>query len=316
MAIKYSLVVPIYNDAYLAQTFVDAFYSEMSLFLDIKLIEVQVELIFVNDGSLDGSFATLKELSHRYPFVKVIELSRNFGHHIALTAGYEHAAGEYVGMMNVDLQEHPLEYVKMLRCFIDSPNVDFVLGLRTYRGDGFVNRVTSRLFYIFLNRLTGDKTPINASTVRVMNRKFLNAYLRLNEKSRYIPGLENWLGFNHLYIDVNHSQRKVGKSSYNFSKRLKMAFEVVLSFSDLPLRIAALAGFVISIIGFLMTFFLILQSVFFINFQAGYTSTISLIVFLSGVQIMFIGLSSLYVGRILREVQNRPLYLIKKKLNF
>jgi len=311
-----SIVVPIYNDAMLADDFCREFEIVFQNYFNETNIKEEVELIFVNDGSTNDSITALKSIVKKYSFCKVIDLSRNFGQHIALTAGYANASGDYVGMLNVDMQEHPKEIVKFLDHFKNNPETDFVLGLRKYRKDNFINKITSRLFIKVMNKLTGDKTPLNSSTVRVMNRKFVNAYLSLNEKSRYLPGLENWLGFKHGYVEVEHTSRTSGKSSYNMRKRIKMAVNAILSFSDLPLRVAVSVGFVVALSGFFMTLFLLIQKLFLRNMQPGYTSTVSLIVFFAGFQIIVIGLASLYIGRILREVQNRPLFIINEKINF
>lgn len=313
---RVSIIVPIYNDGVLARDFCIAFEIVFQDYYQIQQINGLVELIFVNDGSKNDSFLILKKVAEQFSFVKVINLSRNFGQHVALTAGYAEASGDYIGMLNVDMQEHPKEIIKYLDLFQKDKEIDIILGLRKYRNDSFFKKGTSLLFNQLMNKLTGDNTPLNASTLRIMNRKFLNAYLSLNEKSRYLPGLENWLGFNHGFVEIEHFNRKTGKSSYNFFSRIRMATNAVLSFSDIPLRLVVSIGFLISIIGFLMIFFLFLQKMFFVEMQPGYTSTISIIVFLGGFQILVIGLSSLYIGRILKEVQNRPLYIIKDKINF
>ena len=172
------------------------------------------------------------------------------------------------------------------------------------------------VFYSLLNWLTGNYVPTNAATLRVMSRRFTDAYNSLSEKSRYLPGLETWLGFNSGYLYITHQQRKKGKSSYNFKRRLSMATESILSFSDFPLKLITGFGLLVAVIGFLLIAILVLQKLFFVNFMPGYTSTVSIIVFLAGVQILVIGMASLYIGRILKEVQNRPLYIIKEKYNF
>lgn len=313
---KLSLVVPIYNDGNLAEDFCIEFHKVFKSYFNTENIDNHTELIFVNDGSKDHSIDNLEGLIRNFKFVKVIDLSRNFGQHIALTAGYENASGDFVGMMNVDQQEHPRELIKLLNYFNSNIDTDLVLGLRKYRKDNILNRSTSALFNILMNKLTGDYTPLNASTVRLMSRKFVNAYLNLTEKSRYLPGLENWLGFKHGYVSITHTDRKIGRSSYTLQKRIKMAINAILSFSDTPLKIATCAGVTIAIIGFMMGIYLLIQKLTLSNIQPGYTSTITIIIFLSGTQIMFIGLASLYIGRILREVQNRPLYIVNKKFNF
>lgn len=308
------MVIPIYNDAMLAESFCSEFKKVFVNYLNKETIEDEVELIFINDGSLNDSYNQLKIICDKFHFAKAIDLSRNFGQHIALTCGYEHSKGEYIGMMNVDMQEHPKEIIKYLNYF-KSNEVDIVLGLRESRGDRYINSMTSKLFTLLLNKLTGDTTPVNSSTLRVMNRRFLTAYLSLREKSRYLPALENWLGFKRGYVTIEHKERTFGKSTYTLRKRWGMAYEAITSFSDLPLRIATRAGFLIALIGFILMTVLIIKKLFFIPFQPGYSSTISIIIFLSGVQIMFIGMASIYIGRIFREVQGRPLYIVRETHN-
>ena len=313
--ILYSFVVPIYNDGYLAEEFSTEFEKVFKEYLKTDNISSSAELIFVNDGSPNDSMKFLKVLPEKFPFVKVLGFSRNFGQHIAVSAGYAHASGEYVGMLNVDMEDHPSQIPKVLE-YLKANEFDLVTGIRKERHDTWLNKSTSLMFNYVLNKLTGQNVPLNLATLRVMNRTFTNAYNSLEEKSRFIPGLENWLGFSHGYLEIEHRPRKKGKSSYNFSRRLKMAMDSIISFSDLPLRITAAFGFIIAIVGFLLILALIALKIFVLNFQAGYLSTISAIVFIGGIQIMVIGTASLYIGRILREVQNRPLFIIKEKINF
>lgn len=311
----YSFIVPIYNDAYLAEDFCTEFKKVFEVYLNEKNIENQVELIFVNDGSKNNSIEILKDLSKKYAFVKCIDLSRNFGQHIALSCGYAHAKGSYIGMLNVDMQDPP-DQIPLLLNYMKESNCDIVFGLRNQRKDPWRERITSKLFNITLNKLTGSNTPLNVATIRVMNRKFIDAYNLLTEKSRFLPGLEFWLGFKHGYVNTKHSERKEGKSSYTFRSRMRMALDSIISFSDLPLKFIAFIGLFIASAGFVLTVALIISKIFFIDYKPGYTSTISLITFLGGVQIMVIGFASLYIGRILKEVQNRPLYIINNKYNF
>lgn len=310
-----SLVVPIYNDGWLANDFLKRFKEVFISYFNSEDLDSQVELIFVNDGSKNNSIYEIVELTKSLPFVKVVDLSRNFGQHIALTAGYKFSSGDYVGMMNVDLQEDVSQFIKLVDFLKQNPSYDFVLGLREKRYDGILNKFSSSFFNRTLNFLTGNKTPINASTVRVMSRSFLDAYLELTEKDRYLPALENWIGFNHAYVPVVHNERKKGKSSYNFTKRFRMAINAITTFSDKPLKIAAIIGFFITSFGFFMGLRLIIIKLFYSEIIPGYTSTISLIIFLSGVQLLFLGLTAVYIGKILKEVQNRPLYIVKKTFN-
>lgn len=312
--IKYSFVVPIYNDAYLAEEFCQEYLKVFQQHLGVTDIATQAELIFVNDGSRDDSAETLAQLPARFPFVRVINFSRNFGQHIALSCGYRHARGQYVGMLNVDMQDPPDQIPPLLR-HLQNEDCDIVFGVRRRRSGSTADDLTSRMFGFVLNKLTGYDVPLNTATLRVMNRRFVDAYNTLSESSRYLPGLESWLGFKRSYVEVTHQERRRGKSSYNFTRRVKMAAEAIISFSDLPLKITVVFGFVVVALSFLLALALAIQKLFFVEVQLGYTSTVCVIVFLGGVQLSVIGLASLYIGRILREVQHRPLYVIRNTVN-
>lgn len=313
--VKYSFVVPIYNDAYLADDFCALYQEAFRRHLGATDISAHVELIFVNDGSGDDSAETLAVLAARYNFVRIIHFSRNFGQHIALSCGYQHARGQFVGMLNVDAQEAP-DQIPLLLEHIETTDCDIVFGVRRHRAGSTADSVTSRLFALVLNKLTGYDVPLNVATIRVMNRRFVSAFNALAESSRYLPGLESWLGFKRGYVEVTHQERKRGRSSYTFARRLAMAAEAVISFSDLPLKLTVVAGFVVVFLSFLLAAALVMQKLFFADVQLGYTSTVCLIVFLGGIQLSVIGMASLYIGRILREVQRRPLYVIRDTVNF
>lgn len=311
---SYSFVVPIFNDGSLAEEFCREYRRVFEEFLGDTAIADRIELIFVNDGSRDDSAEILAGLPEKFPFVRVINLSRNFGQHVALSCGYKHATGDHVGMLNVDMQDPPSEIPALLRR-IEQGDVDIVFGLRRQRVGSKLDRMTSFLFGVTLNKLTGYDVPLNVATLRVMNRRFTDAYNRLTETSRYLPGLESWLGFKRAYVEIDHQERKRGRSSYNLRRRLLMAADAIISFSDLPLKMTVFLGFAVVGVGFLLTLVLILQKMFFADVQLGYTSTVTVIVFLGGVQLILIGLASLYIGRILREVQHRPLYVIRDTVN-
>jgi|HubBroStandDraft_6_1064221.scaffolds.fasta_scaffold17137_4 glycosyltransferase involved in cell wall biosynthesis len=306
----YSFVVPIYGDGYLAVPFCEAIQTAMGNLLKGCDIADFVEVIFVNDGSPNNSQDQLLEARRCFSFVRVIELSRNFGQHVAVSCGYRFATGRYVGMINADQQDPPDQIGRLIDA-MNAGNCDIAIGLRSERAESWLNSFTSRAFHAGMNLLTGAKTPVNAATLRIMSRQFVDAYNQLSEKTPYIPGLENWLGFRHVYVPIRHQARISGKSTYSFRKRWRLAVESIIGFSDLPLRIAATLGFAITSIGMLLSLGLVIQKLFFTKFAPGYTSTITIVVFLGGLNLMFLGLVSLYVGRILREVQGRPQYIVK-----
>ncbi len=309
--ITFSFVVPIYNDGYLAGRFCAEFDRVFQEYLAQKDIAPLVELIFVNDGSMNDSAETLRAVCDEHRFARVINLSRNFGQHIAVSCGYQSALGSFVGMLNVDMEDPPAEIPRLIEA-MKTNDYDITYGLYENKP----NRITSFLFHHTLNRLTGYRVPTNTSTLRVMNRRFIDAYNGLVEKSRYLPGLEMWLGFRQGYVPVRHQERKIGKSSYNLRRRVRMAVESIISFSDLPLRLVAAFGFAVAVLGFILIVILIVQKLLFLDFLPGYISTVVVIIFFGGLQICGIGMASLYIGRILREVQNRPLYVVRDTYKF
>ncbi len=312
--VKYSFVIPIYNDGALAEDMCKEFERVFKEYVGKEDILGEAEIVFVDDGSKNDSVALVKKACDAHPFASLVTLSRNFGQHIAITCGYEHAKGDYVGMLNVD-QEDPPDQLPVLLDAIQSKEDDYdiVGGMYPRRDVPLFSKVTSYLFHLFLNRLTGYNTPTNASTARVMNRRFLTAYNSLNERNRYIPGLEKWLGFRYGYVPVRHQPRRSGRSSYNFRRRLRMATDSIISFSDFPLRLAVKVGMWVAFGGLALALLLIADKLFFTATLPGFVSTIAVIVILGGAQISVTGLVSLYVGRILAEVQGRPLYIVRER---
>jgi glycosyltransferase involved in cell wall biosynthesis len=310
---KYSFVVPIYGDGCLAEDYCLALQRQMLAIVGEKDLAAEIELIFVNDGSPNDSQRYLEDMSRRFSWVRVIELSRNFGQHIAISCGYQFARGQFIGMMDVDMQDPPDQIPLLLAPLIED-KCDITIGLRAQREERWSERITSYAFHSLLNWLTGARSPINIATMRMVNRRFLNAYNQLTERSTYIPGLQNWLGFRHAHIPIRHQKRERGKSSYTFFKRLRLATESIISFSDLPLRLAAAAGSVIAGLGLILALVLIIDRLYLGTVAPGYASTIVVVIFLGGTNLMFLGLIGVYVGRILGEVQGRPRFIIKSFL--
>ena len=308
---KYSVVVPIYGDGALARDFCVELEKVFRKHLGVQDITCDLELIFVDDGSRNDSAALVKKVCDEFAFARLIVLARNFGQHIALSAGYRAARGEFVGMLNVD-QEDPPDQLLVLLEPLERGDYDIVGGLYEKRHVPLLARTTSYLFNVTLNYLTGYNQPINVSTVRVMSRKWIDAYNGLAEKSRFIPGLEQWLGFRYGHLLVKHQKRKVGKSSYDFRRRLRMAQDSVISFSDYPLKMAVKFGLAVVAFGLLLLVGMVIDRLFFQHFLPGYLSTITAVILLGGIQVMVTGVACLYIGRILAEVQGRPLFVVRE----
>ena len=311
---RYSMIVPIYGDGALANAFCLEFARVFQAYLRTDDIAEAVELIFVNDGSPNDSLDHLQKVSQVHRFVRVVGLSRNFGQHAALAAGFAHARGEYVGSINVDMEDPP-DQIPLLLAEFEKTECDIVFGLRRERHSPWLVKVTSTLFHWVLKSLTGYQYPSNIATLRIMSRRFTEAYLRFGEKAPFLDGLQFWLGFKRAFVPIAHQERAQGRSSYNFRRRFLMAMDSIISFSDLPLRLTVVAGAIVAACGFIYALVVIYLRLF-VNVQAGYSSLVSIIMILGGVQILVIGLASLYIGRILKEVQNRPLYVVREKFGF
>jgi len=307
----YSFVVPIYNDGALARAFCLEMAAVFRPYVGHDDLARDLEVIFVDDGSRNNSVELLKEVCDEFPFARCMQLARNYGQHIATSAGFRAATGDYVGTLNVDMEEAP-KYLPAALDALKSGDYDVAGGAHTGRPVGLHTRFTSWAFNFVITRLTGYNIPTNATTMRIMTRRAVDVYNSLTETSRFIPALEGALGFKYVRVPMEQQHRQAGRSSYNFRRRLRLAYTSVISFSDYPLRMAVKAGMVIAGIGMLLALGLLLRKLFGDSILPGFTSTFVLIVFLGGVQISVTGVASLYIGRILAEVQKRPLFVVRE----
>jgi len=312
---NYSFVVPIYNDGYLVNIFCAEFLKIFSSYLSKQDIEKEVELIFVNDGSCDNSLEMLKDAAAHHSFVRVIDLSRNFGQHVAILCGYKHASGKIVGRLNVDMQDPPREIPTVLNALKNS-DADIVVGLQKERQSKASDQITSHLFFLVFNWLIGASIPRNTATLRVMQRRYVEAITQAQDKAPFLQGLENWVGFKVKYVQTDHQERSDAKSSYTFVKRLSLALNAAISFSDRPLKIVVSLGFIIGVLGFLSVLAIIVMKLFVPDIRPGFASTLAIILFLAGIQISVTGLCGIYIGKVLLHVQNRPLFIVKELVNF
>ena len=304
-SVKYSIVVPIYNDAYLAE----ALCAEVTKVF--KNIHGTLELLFINDGSHNDSLDILCNIAKKYDFVRVIDLSRNFGQHEALACGYREAKGEIVVRMNVDMQDPPRELPKLLQA-MTSEDADIVVGQYRIRKSPVINKFTAFCYYALFKFLTGLKAEQNTSPLRVMNRRFINAYNALTEKSRFPQGLDLWLGFRQRYVEIEHQPRIDKKSAYNFWSRLSLAMTGLVYFSDRPIKLVIAGGFCAAMVGVLISAYILLGKLLGTSFAPGYASLAAIGLLTFGIQLSSLGLIGLYIGKIFKEVQNRPLYIVRE----
>jgi len=311
MSIKFSVVTPIYNESENLQEL----YSRLTVVLENLCNEEGIpphsyEIILVDDGSTDASWQAIKSLNEKDSRVKGISFSRNFGHHIAITAGLDYAKGEAIILMDGDLQDPPEEIPKLLREY--EKGNDLVYGIRHERQDSVLKKLTSYLFWWILRRFSGVNIPQGQTMLRIMSRRLVEVLKEMREQARFIHGMMAWAGFTVSTIEVQHSPRMKGKSKYNIPKMFKLAFHAVTSFSTVPLRLATYLGFLSAFTSILVGGYFIYRKIFFNIPVLGYASIIVSIFFIGGIQLLVLGIFGEYLGRTYQEVQKRPLYISKE----
>jgi polyisoprenyl-phosphate glycosyltransferase len=270
------------------------------------------EIVVVNDGSTDGTANAIRSEMKRRPHVVLVNLSRNFGHQIAATAGIELASGDAVVLMDGDLQDPP----ELIAAFIAKwqAGYDVVYAVRrTRKGESGFKLWTARLFYRIIKRLTNVAIPVDTGDFRLMSRRVVEALRRSPERHRFLRGMVSWVGYNQIGVEYDRDERYSGTTKYPLAKMLRFAIDGITSFSDIPLRFASYFGFTVSAIAFLYALIVIVAKLFRLNppaYTPGWASTIVAVVFLGGVQLISLGILGEYLGRIYDQVKGRPLYLV------
>nr|MBK9651681.1 glycosyltransferase family 2 protein [Bacteroidota bacterium] len=269
------------------------------------------ELLFVLDGITDASKEYLLARKKDIPQIVVVELSRNFGHHYAASAGLNTASGDLVFLIDCDLEVSPT----VLTAFfheLKKQSCDVVYGVQKMRKGGFTERFFGGLFWKMINALSDTKIPHNIVTERLMTRNYIDALNSMGDKNLFMAGLMYWAGFNQVGVPVDKKQR-TGQSSYSFGKRISLVFEAVTSFSERPLKILFKIGLYITALSVIASVYLLIKKILYPNtIFMGYTSVFTLILFSLGMLISSIGIVGIYLSRIFKQVQNRPLFIIKK----
>jgi glycosyltransferase involved in cell wall biosynthesis len=304
-----SLVVPMYNENEVCTQF---FARILPI---VKKVTENFEIICVNDGSTDDTLNILRELNAGDTRIKVLNLSRNFGKEIALTAGIEHASGSAVIPLDADLQDPPELIPDMVEKWREG--FDSVIAVRSDRhSDSYLKRSTAGLFYRIIGRVSETPIPANAGDFRLLDRTVVNALLQLPERTRFMKGLYAWVGFNHAYIEHSRPQRAAGRSKWKYWKLWNLALEGIFSFSTLPLRIWTYVGFTIASSSGLYGLVIIMRTLLYGVDVPGYASLLVTVLFLSGVNMVGLGILGEYLGRIFIEVKRRPMYLVDSSIGF
>ncbi len=302
----FSVVVPCYNEALgLAE-----FHRRLSAVMDG--IGRSWEVIYVNDGSADATLVCMEAMHATDPHVGLINLSRNFGKEIALTAGLDHAQGEAIVVIDADLQDPP-EVIPALVAVWDQ-GIDMVYAQRRAReGETWLKKFTARQFYGLMQRLGGVRLPSNTGDFRLISRRTLEALLRLREHHRFMKGLFAWVGFPSQAVLYDRAPRHAGSSSWNYWRLWNLAVEGITGFTLMPLKIGTYLGLAVAVFALGFGGQLIVRTLLFGNQVPGYPSLMAVVLFLGGVQLMTLGVIGEYLGRVFNETKQRPLYLLERE---
>jgi glycosyltransferase involved in cell wall biosynthesis len=302
-----SIVVPVYNS-----------YEFLHLLLESIDLEKcknnwKLEVILVDDGSKDSSFEKIVELAQKYTYIKGLKLSRNFGHQLAVRTGFEYCTGDYIAVIDDDLQDPPF----LLNSFINylKDGYDVVYGVRKKRKEGLIKKMSYHLFYRLLDLMSHTKIPLDSGDFCVMKKVVLDNMLKFPEKNPYLRGIRAWVGFNQIGVEYERNSRVAGDSGYSISKLFQIAFNGIFSFSNLPLKLITMSG-TFGLISAILYVIYILYKYYFLGIEVkGFVSLAILISFFSSLILICLGIVGEYIARIYEEVRNRPHSVICQSVN-
>jgi polyisoprenyl-phosphate glycosyltransferase len=307
--IEISIVVPMHNE----EANIEAFFSRFStLFQELN---TSYEIVCVNDGSTDGTFESLKRQQEQDPHIRLIDLSRNFGKEVALTAGLDYCTGAAVIPIDADLQDPPELIPEMIAKWREGYDVVYATR-RSRQGESAFKKTTANLFYRLLRRISEIEIPRNTGDFRLMDRRVVDALKRMPERNRFMKGLFAWVGFNQTAIHYDRDPRIAGETSWNYIKLWRLAVDGITSFSATPLKVWSYLGLFLSLTALIYAAYLVVRVLLHGVDVPGYASMMVVILFMGGMQLITLGVMGEYLGRIFTEVKRRPLYLIKETRGF
>ncbi len=303
-----SIIIPCFNE----EESLPLFYAEMEKIK--QQIKEEFEYIFVNDGSKDRTLQVLRDLNQTDRNVHYLSFSRNFGKEAALYAGLQHATGDYVTVMDVDLQDPPALLIQMKNMLDENAELDCVGTRRTTReGEPLIRSFFAKMFYKLINKISQVEMVDGARDFRLMRRQMVDAVLEVSEYNRFSKGIFAWVGFKTEYLEYKNVERVAGQTSWNFWQLFNYSLEGIINFSDAPLTIAFVGGVVACLLAFFLIIIVIIRTLIFGDPTSGWPSMISIILFLGGFQLLTIGILGKYIGKIFMETKKRPIYVIKER---
>lgn len=300
-----SVVVPAYNE----EEVLESFHRRISAVLDT--VDMDAEIVYVNDGSKDRTLQVMRQLQQIDQRVAIVDLSRNFGKEIALTAGLDHAHGEAVIVIDADLQDPPELIPNLIETWKNGFDVVYAKRL-SREGEGWFKKTTAHMFYRVMQSTGRVKIPEDTGDFRLLSRRAVQALLQLREQHRFMKGLFTWVGFPQTAVPYNRDSRHAGETKWNYWQLWNLAVEGITSFTTAPLRLATYIGLCTAIGAFFFGLRVIFKTIVYGNEVAGYPSLLVVVLFLGGVQLMAIGVMGEYLGRIFNETKHRPLYFLNR----
>lgn len=303
---KISLLIPAYNE----EPVLDHLYTRLGKLANENK-DYEFEFLFINDGSRDKTLQILKDYADLDERVSYVNLSRNFGKEIAMIAGLDHVTGDATVILDADLQDPPELIPQMIKYWEEGYD-DVYAKRRSRAGESWLKKFTSRMHYRVLQQLSSIEIQKDTGDFRLLDRRAVEAMKQFRESERYTKGMFSWIGFNKKEILYDRDERAAGTTTWNYWKLINLSIEAITSFTIAPLRISTFLGTFISFAAFIYLIFLVVRTLFFGADLAGYPSTMAVILFLGGVQLLSLGIIGEYVGRIFNETKNRPLYLVEE----
>ena len=305
---KLSIIVPCYNE----EETVDIFYNETSAVLG-GMSDLDWEFIFVDDGSKDGTILALRRLAQADSHVRYLSFSRNFGKEAAMYAGLQAACGDFVSIMDVDLQDPPSMLPELLAC-VRTEGYDCAAVRRvTRRGEPRIRSFFARMFYKLVNKISRTEIVDGARDYRVMTRQMVDSILEITEVNRFSKGIFSWVGYSTKWFETENVQRSAGKTKWSFFKLLVYALDGMIAFSTAPLAVSSILGLLFCVISFLAIIFVIVRQLVWGGSAFGWPSLVCIILFLTGIQLFCIGILGQYIAKIHMEVKDRPIYIVRER---
>ncbi len=303
---KVSILIPCYNE----EKSLSLLYPEL-----VKLMDgnpgYEWELMFVNDGSIDGTLPELQRLRQQDGRVNYVDLSRNFGKEAAMLAGFDYVTGDAVVILDADLQHPPTLITDMIKYW--EQGYDDVYAKRSTRGkESWLRRRLSLLFYRILQQSSRFDVLPNVGDFRLLDRKCINALKKMRESERYTKGMYGWIGFKKKELEFQQGDRLAGKSSWSFRRLFSLALDGITSFTNVPLRVSTIVGFIVSLCAFLYMIYVFIKALIWGDPVQGYPTLVILVLFLGGIQLLSLGVIGEYIGRIYNETKNRPNYIVRQ----